>query len=208
VHALPAFRPKGRWDEDSAKRLVEELGFRTPRRIVCRTREEAREALAQLDAPVVVKVLHPDVLHKADAGGVHLGIADEAALERALEAIDRIGPIGPIDRNDRARYLLEETAPPGPELILGARRDPVFGPLVALGAGGAGVEANGDLAVRLAPLTAAEAASMLGGVDIAGAVVAFGALIAGRDDIAEVEVNPLRVTADGLIALDALVVAS
>ena len=76
---------------------------------------------------MVVKVLHPDVLHKTDAGGVHLGIADEESLERALDAIDRIAG---------ARYLVEETAPPGRELILGARRDPVFGPLVALGSGG------------------------------------------------------------------------
>ena len=99
---------------------------------------------AELGTPVVVKVLHPDVLHKTDAGGVHLGIADEGALDRALDAIDRIAG---------ARYLLEETAPPGRELILGARRDPVFGPLVALGTGGIDVEAAGDVAVRLAPLT-------------------------------------------------------
>jgi acetyltransferase len=164
---------------------------------------------------VVVKVLHPDVLHKTDADGVHLGIGDEIALQRALDAIDRIAG---------ARYLVEETAPPGPELILGARRDPAFGPIVALGAGGTGVEAGDDATVRLAPVSPLEAAAMLDELEsaagfrgarnapavdeaeLAAAIVAFGRLIAARDDIAELEVNPLRVTTQGLLALDALVV--
>ena len=213
--ACPRTRPEGQWDEDSAKRLVEELGLRTPRRRVCTTHHEARTALAELGPPVVVKVLHPGVLHKTDAGGVHLGVADDLALQRALDAIDRIAG---------GRYLVEEMAPPGPELILGARRDPVFGPLVALGLGGTGVEAGDDATTRIAPVPRAEAETMLDELasaplfrgargapavdedELAAAIAAFGGLIAGRDDIAEIEVNPLRVTAGGLLALDALVV--
>jgi acetyltransferase len=213
---FPALAPDGAWDENSAKTLVGEVGLAVPARVVCSNRGEARAALVELGAPVVVKVLHPEIEHKTEADGVHLGISDEAALERALDRIERI---------PGARYLVEETAPPGPELILGARRDPAFGPLVALGAGGTAAEAADDVAVRLAPLSAPEAASMLDELAAAGtfrgargapavdeaaladAIVAFGDLIAGRDDIAEVEVNPLRVTAAGLVALDALVVS-
>jgi acetate---CoA ligase (ADP-forming) len=213
---VPSFAPAGPWDEDSAKTLVAELGLATPARAVCATHAEAHAAFAQLVVPVVVKVLRPGLDHKSDVGGVHLGVADGAALNRALAAIDHI---------DGARYLIEETAPTGPELILGARRDPAFGPVVALGTGGTGAESVDDAAVRLAPVGAADAAAMLGelagasafrgargaaAVDeqaLADAIVAFGELIAARDDIAELEVNPLRVTRDGLLALDALVVA-
>ncbi len=214
--AVPAHRPANDWDEGSAKDLVAALGIRTPERFVCKTREEARAALARLGPPVVAKALAPGLHHKTEAGGVHLGIRDEDALGRALVAIDAI---------PGSRYLIEATAPPGPELILGARRDAVFGPLVALGVGGTGAEATDDATARLAPVPLLEAAAMLGelvaaaafrgargapavdGDELARAIVSFGALISGREDIAEVEINPLRVTRDGLVALDALVVA-
>ncbi len=203
------------WDEDRAKELVAALGIATPARIACATHDEARDALGRLRAPVVVKALQPGLAHKTEAGGVHLDVADEAALERALAAIDRI---------EGARYLVEETAAPGPELILGARRDAAFGPLVALGAGGVAAEALDDVSVRLAPLGPTEASTMVGELatapmfrgargapavdeaELAAAIAAFGGLIAARDDIAEIEVNPLRVTGAGLVALDALVV--
>jgi acetyltransferase len=214
--AAPDYRPAGAWDEHSAKELVGAVGVRTPDRIVCTTHEDARSALARLGPPVVAKALLAGLEHKTEAGGVHLGIRDEADLGHVLEAIDRI---------PRACYLIEATAPPGPELILGARRDPVFGPLVALGAGGTAVEADANATARLAPVPPLEARAMLGELtgaaafrgargapavdedELARLIVAFGTLIAVREDIAEVEVNPLRVTRDGLIALDALVVA-
>jgi acetate---CoA ligase (ADP-forming) len=204
------------WDEDRAKQVVAALGIATPGRLVCDTHAEALAALVRLGAPVVVKALHPALEHKTEAGGVHLGVTDEAALERALAAIDRI---------EGARYLVEETAGLGPELILGARRDASFGPIVALGAGGIAAEALDDVSVRLAPLSPAEAATMLDELassavfrgargapavdenELAAAIAAFGGLIAAGDDIAELEVNPLRVTSGGLVALDALVVA-
>jgi acetate---CoA ligase (ADP-forming) len=212
---IPAFRPNGAWDEDAAKALIAELGLTSPARVICTTHAEARAALAALGPPVAVKVLHPEIEHKTEAGGVHLGITDDESLGRALEAIDRI---------EGARYLIEEMAPSGPELILGARRDPAFGPVVALGSGGTAVEAADDASVRIAPVGAADAAAMLDelagaaayrgargapavdDVELTAAIVAFGNLIAGREDIAEVEVNPLRVTRSGLVALDALVV--
>ncbi len=213
---VPAFTPSGAWDEDAAKTLVAELGVASPARVICSTHDEARAALAGLGAPIAVKVLHPSIEHKTEAGGVHLGITDDESLGRALEAIDRI---------EGARYLIEAMAPSGPELILGARRDPAFGPLVALGSGGTAVEAADDASVRIAPVGAADAAAMLDELagaaayrgargapavdetELTAAIVAFGNLIAGRDDIAvELEVNPLRVTRTGLVALDALVV--
>ena len=215
---IPSTKPGATgWDEDSAKTLVEAAGLRTPRRVVAETHDEAHAALARLTGPLAVKLLHAGVAHKSDVGGVHLGVADESSLDRALAE---------IDRTPGARYLLEEMAPQGPELLLGARRDPVFGPLVVLASGGTAVEADDDVSVRLAPLRRADAAGMLGELgrqsafrgrrgdpavceqELVEAILAFGALIEARDDIAQLEVNPLRVTAGGLLARDALVVAS
>ncbi len=216
--AVSSFAPAGDWDEDLAKQLVADAGLAVPARFVCSTHDEAFAALGRLRPPLVAKILDPAIEHKSDLGGVRLGIRDVSELGAALTAIDALG-------RDGHRYLLEETAPPGPELILGARRDPAFGPIVALGMGGTAAEALGDVVVRVAPLEPAEAETMLGelagaaafrgargapAVDLralVSAIVSFGDLIVGRDDIAELEVNPLRVTSGGLVALDALVVA-
>ena len=207
----------GNWDESSAKALIEELGLATPRRIACTTHEEAHAALGELTTPVVVKLLHPAVAHKSDVGGVHLGVATAESLDLALAA---------IDRTEGARYLLEETAADGHELLLGGRRDAAFGPIVVLGAGGVDAEAADDVSVRLAPVSRVAAGGMLDelagaaryrGVrgaaavdepELAAAIEALGDLLRSRPDILEIEVNPLRVTAGGLVALDALVVGA
>jgi acetyltransferase len=172
--------------------------------------------------PVVVKVLAADVLHKSEVGGVHVGVGDPAALDRALDAIDAIpAPVGSAPR----RYLLEEMAAPGTELIVGAVRDAVFGPVVLLGLGGVMAELGGEPVLRLAPLSAARAEEMveqlpapvLDGfrgappVDrpaLAALLRAVGALICDHGDVAEVDLNPVRLTAHGPVALDALVVAA
>lgn len=213
----PQFRPAdGVWNEDSAKELVAQLGIAVPPRVVCATVAEAEAAFARLGPPVVAKILHVDIAHKTEAGGVHLNVRTLEELRGALEAMSRIAG---------GRYLIERMAPPGPELLIGARRDASFGPIVALGSGGIATEVDDDAVIRLAPLSTAEAATMLdelksaaryrgfrGGprVDepaLAAALAALGDLLVMRSDINEIEINPLRVTDQGLIALDALVVA-
>jgi len=190
----------GPLDEGQAKALLEELGIPTPRRRVCGNRAEAERALADLRGSVAVKLLDAAVLHKTEIGGVHLGITDVPALHRALDALDAVGA---------TRYLVEAMAPAGVDLILGARRDPVFGPIVLLGLGGTTAEVLADVAVRLVPLAPAEAAEMPG--DLAGAallaeaVIALGNLLLQHTNLLEIEINPLRVVPAGIIALDAVV---
>ncbi|MER6122151.1 acetate--CoA ligase family protein [Streptomyces sp. NPDC001795] len=213
--------PAGPLDEDSAKTFLSSLGIRTPVRVACATRTEAHRAferLADSGQPVAVKVLDAEILHKTELGGVHLGIRTPAELDTALDAIDAIEPGG-------RRYLVEAMAPAGVDLVLGARRDPVFGPVVLAGLGGTAAEALADVAIRLAPLSVAEAAAMpdelaaralldgwRGGpvLDRAefGRVAAAlaDALAASGREVAEIEINPLRLIADGLIALDAVIV--
>ena len=202
-------------DEDAAKTLLSAYGIPTPRRKVCRSRAEAEAALAAMEAPVVAKVLDPAITHKSDVGGVHLGIGGVEALKSALDAIDRVSGAG---------YLIEEMAADGLDLIVGARNDPSFGPTVLLGLGGTAAEALDDVAVALAPLGPGEVDRMIDSLAgralfgswrgapapdrtaIREAVLALARLIAEHPEIAEIDLNPLRAFAEGVIALDALIV--
>ncbi|MCF7547553.1 acetate--CoA ligase family protein [Pseudonocardia sp. WMMC193] len=216
--AIPAQGPvgvAGAHDEDQAKTLLGRMGIATPPRRVCTDRAGAHAALAELGGRVAVKILDAAVLHKTEIGGVHLGITDAAGLDAALDRLDGIGA---------TRYLVEAMAAPGVDLVLGARRDPVFGPLLLLGLGGTTAEALADVAIRLAPLSPDEAAEM--SAELAGhallegwrggpvldpaalgrTAARLGDLLVANPGLDEVEVNPLRLTPDGLLALDAVVV--
>jgi acetyltransferase len=195
--------------EDEGKRLLTWLDIATPPRQACDDRADAHGALARLGAPVVVKMLEPVVLHKARVGGVRLGVRTGADLDAALDALDAAGA---------TRYLIEETAPAGLDIIVGARRDPVFGPIVMVGLGGDLAEDLETVVVRPAPLSEATAAGMLeelfgdrihDRVDraaLVAAVTGLGALLAAVPELAEIEINPLRATVDGrLVALDVVV---
>ncbi|HEV7535127.1 MAG TPA: acetate--CoA ligase family protein, partial [Acidimicrobiia bacterium] len=132
--------------------------------------------------------------------------------DAALDALDAAGA---------RSYLVEETAPPGLDLIVGARRDPVFGPVVLLGLGGDLAEQLENVVVRPAPLSQEMATGMLdelfgatepGRTDreaLAAAVTSLGALIDAVPELDEIEINPLRALADGrLIALDVVIGAA
>ena len=224
-------------DEHEAKTLLESSGVRTPQRRVAADRAQAHAALADLGrdgAAVVVKVLDAAVLHKSDVGGVHVGVRDGAGLDRALDAIDAIADGAGRERQTTGepgatwtarRYLLEELAAPGTELIVGAVRDAAFGPVVLLGPGGVAAELGGEPVLRLAPLSVARSEEMvralppavLAGfrgaapVDVpalAAVLRAVGQVVCEHADITELDLNPVRITADGPVVLDAVVVAA
>lgn len=213
---IPANRP-GAWDEANAKDFLEQLGIRSPKRMVCNSRPEAHEALVVMRPPLAVKLLQAGVAHKTELGGVHLNVSTPTQLDAALDA---------IDKTSGARYLVEQMAPNGPELLVAARRDAAFGPIVVLGTGGTGAEIDDDASIRLAPLDSGEAAHMLSELASAARYRGFrgapavdeemlghlitrlGDLLVARADIELVEINPLRVTASGLVALDAVITAS
>ncbi|MFD1546197.1 acetate--CoA ligase family protein, partial [Nonomuraea guangzhouensis] len=206
---------RGRHDEHQAKNLLARMGVRTMPRRACDDRAGARAALAEFSGPVAVKLLDADVLHKTELGGVYLNIATSDDLEAALVRLDAAGA---------RRYLVEKMAPAGVDLIVGARRDQVFGPVVLVGLGGTVAEALADVTVRLAPLSPAEAVSMpseltghalltgwrsgpvLDPGELSRIVSALGDLLSANPLIDEIEINPLRLTADGLVALDAVII--
>jgi acyl-CoA synthetase (NDP forming) len=204
-------------DEHAAKQLLGLLGIPTPRRVACKSHAEAHAALSELDKPVVVKILSPEITHKTELGGVHLNVVSARELDAALATLDAI-PLA-----TERRYLIEETAAPGLELIVGAVRDASFGPTVTVGAGGTLAEALKDTATRLAPLTTLDADEMLAELRVAplldgwrgskaldrqavaGVLSKLGALLVSHPELRELEINPLRVYVSGVVALDAVV---
>ncbi len=209
-------------DEPAAKRLLADAGIRVPKSALLGPAEAVLPRLAGLTPPFALKVIAPGVLHKSDAGGVALGLADGAGIENARAAMLR----RPALAGARG-FLVEEMAAPGHELVIGARRDPAFGPVVMLGLGGIFVEILGDVSFRLAPLEAADARAMLGElraapvlrgarggvaaneaaiVDVLLRLAGADGLVMTRPEIAEFDINPLIVSAAGAIAVDARVV--
>jgi len=212
----PADGWDGDWDEIRAKDLLGTLGIRTPLRRRCASRAEAQAALVTLGRSVAVKLVDADVFHKSDIGGVVLGVDSPQAMDAALDSLESIGA---------SEFLVEEMAGAGVELVVGARIDEAFGPVVVVGLGGVAAEVMGDVAIRSAPLNERAASAMIDDLvavdlvdgyrgapavdrsELGRILMSLGQVVAaGR--IAEVEINPLRVTADGLVALDAVVVAA
>jgi acyl-CoA synthetase (NDP forming) len=203
-------------DEGAAKDLLDSLGITTPPRRVCTHHAAAYRALTELPPPLAVKILDATVVHKTEVGGVHLGVRTAQELQAALDGLDAI---------PAPAYLIESMAGPGVDLFLGARRDPVFGPILVAGLGGTAAEAIGDVAIRSCHLTRAVAATMLddlqctplldgwrGGPvldrdEFANIAVTLARYLNNHAEIVDIEINPLRLTSTGLIALDAVILA-
>lgn len=218
--ATPSVEPiaprEGGYTEAAAKDLLSAAGIGTPRRRVCTSSGEVVAAFAELGPRVAVKASDASLLHKSDVGGVVLGV-ESADVARAAHA-DTVAATG------AGEVLVEEMATSGTDLIVAARRDPVFGPIVVVGVGGTATEVYADIALAAASAPSAvlerlpeelTAGALLGGhrgaptVDrreLATVLATLGALLTASPDIDEVEVNPLRATSEGLIALDAVIV--
>lgn len=215
----------GRRNELDAKRLLAAYGIPVSRDLPATTATEVAAVAEQIGYPVVMKVLSPDIAHKSDLGLVRMGLDDRASVIRAFdELMARAGRAAPAARLDGV--LVCEQVAPGIETVLGLARDPVFGPTVMFGVGGIFVETFGDVTFGVPPFTEEHAVSMVTGlrgaallqgargrppVDVAAVVHAIMAVqrlaLELGDRVAELDVNPLVAGPDGVVALDALLVA-
>ncbi len=199
-----------------ARRLLEAAGVRFCREAIVTSADDAVAAAGRIGYPVVVKADGAGLTHKTEAGGVILDVADAPAVRAACAALR--------GRAGAERFVVQERVGPGVELLLGARRDEVFGPVVVLGAGGVLTEVLRDVSVRLAPLDEGEAEAMLAegarprllagprglrpvepGV-LAALIEAVAGLIAAEPRIVEIDVNPLIAAGADIVAVDALVI--
>jgi len=204
THALPA-RP----DEADARRLFAALGLASGFTVMA----EPEAVPEGLRFPVALKVLSPDLAHKTEVGGVVLDIADAAALRAEAAAMAaRVAARAP--GATLTGFLVQPMARGLAEVILGYRRDPESGPVVLVGAGGIMAELHRDTALRCAPVGLEEAHAMIaevkglkplagwrglprGDLDaLARAIVALSRL-AALPEVAEAEINPLIVHAEG-----------
>ena len=213
VESSTATVEPGYW---AARALLAGAGVAFPAGAVVRDSADIDAAADRLTAPLVVKAAWLE--HKSDVGGVRMNLHDRADLHAAFD--DMRGRLGD------GEYVVEEQdhRPDAVEVLIAARRDPQLGPVVVVGAGGTDTEVLRDVRMECAPVSVATATAMLerlriapllngfrgrAAVDaaaLADAVVAVSQLIAVRPDLTEIELNPVRATASGALAVDALVV--
>ena len=203
-------------DPHTGAQVAAAYGLQTPPSGLAATAEETAALAERLGFPVALKRVAPGVVHKADVGGVALGLEDAGAVRAAFART--------VEPGERA--FVQRMAPAGLEVIVGAQRDTQFGPLVMFGLGGAYVEVLRDVAFRLAPLSEAEAREMVAetaagrllvGVrgqlpgDVDGVVEALrrvAQLMADLPEVTEVDLNPLIVgpAGEGAWAVDVRIV--
>jgi acetyltransferase len=210
--------------ERQSKAILAAYGLDTTRERLARSAAEAAEFAADLRGPVALKIESPDIPHKTEAGAIRLNVAgaDEvrAAFDDVMHAARRYNPEARLDG-----VLVQEMVEPGIEMMLGVTRDPVFGPVITVAMGGIHVEVFRDVTHRIAPLTKADAAEMLGELKIRplldgvrGAPPCDMSALTEtierlswlahdlKDDIAELDVNPLVVLPRGALVVDALII--
>jgi acetyltransferase len=208
--------------ESEAKKLLGSYGIEVSRNCVC-TDEAAAIAFAnEVGYPVVLKIASPDILHKTEAGGVKLNIRTEQELKSTFQQIiDNARQYNPDARIEGV--LVERMINKGYELLIGAKKDPVFGPVVVFGRGGIAVEIYKDTRMGLPPLNMALAARIvqdtqvyqllkgfrgLPGVDLNELyflLIKFAYLIMDFPQISEIDINPYVLDSKGGVALDARV---
>jgi succinyl-CoA synthetase beta subunit len=138
--------------EPEAKRMLSIAGIDVPRFAWAKSFDEAAAFARTVGYPVVAKVVSPRALHKTDVGGVVVGVASEEKLREAFTALRRIDGF--------AGVIVDEMLS-GVELIVGAKNDAQFGPVILLGVGGVSVELYKDTSIRMAPLAENDVGSML-----------------------------------------------
>ena len=213
--------------ETDSKSLLESYGIPTTSPHLATTPDLAVNLSDRIGYPVVLKVSSRDITHKTDVGGVVLNLQSAGEVRKAFAAImERARAHRHDARIEGVTVQRMITAVHGIELILGARRDPVFGPVVMVGTGGVAAEVFQDRALELPPLNERLARKMLeslrswpllkgyrgqpaANIDrLVEVLVRFSYLLADFPEIAELDINPLFVTKDDVLALDARVVVA
>jgi acetyl coenzyme A synthetase (ADP forming)-like protein len=184
------------------------------------TPEEAGRAAGEIGGSVALKAVAPGLVHKTEAGAVRLDLLGREAVTRAAEEVARVVESAghPLDR-----FLVQRMVPAGVEMIVGVVHDHLFGPVVAVGAGGMAVELVKDVSVRITPLSDLDAAEMIRSLQtfpllegyrgtpkadvsaLEDVLLRVSALVEDHPDVAEMDLNPVMALAEGAIVVDARV---
>jgi acyl-CoA synthetase (NDP forming) len=198
---------------DQLRALLAGAGIDMVPQAVVSSAAGAADAAVELGLPAALKVIAPDVLHKSDVGGVALGLASREAVSTAYERMAAGIP-------GMTGAVVQPMATAGVETIVGIVRDPLFGPVVMFGLGGTAAELFADRAFQIVPMTDVDAAALVRAprsaplltgyrgsapVDLAGLedlLLRIGTLAATVPEIAELDLNPVIATPDGLALVD------
>jgi acetyltransferase len=207
--------------EDKADKFLDAFGIPRARGVLCESVDQAVSAAASIGYPVVLKIVSPHIVHKVDVGGVITGVRSDAELKVAFSNLQNTVRERSPEADIEGVYVQRMMTDVSYELILGSKKDRDFGSVILLGAGGIGVELFGDFAMGLPPLNQTLARRLMedtriwrllrGGIRdrppadlrlLEEIVVKFSNLVVDFPEIAEMDVNPLAVSPQGIRALD------
>jgi acetyltransferase len=200
--------------ENEANQVLRAYGFPLLQSQVVTSKEQIKAAAAKTGYPLVMKIVSPQIIHKSDAGGVKVGIQNQAEAEAAYDAIIANAKAYDPKAVIEGIYMVQ-MAGKGVEVILGATRDPKFGPLVMFGLGGIMVEVMKDVTFRLAPMWESSAINMIKGIrafdvlkGVRGAkpsdinkikecILRLSQMLCDNPEISELDINPMIVLPEG-----------
>lgn len=206
--------------ETEAKTICAEYGIPVTKFRFAKNEDEATSFAEKMGFPVVLKIVSPDVIHKSDVGGVAVDLKDTREVKEAYKRIQR----NVKERLPKAKIvgmLVQEMAPASTEVIVGATKDPQFGPALMFGLGGIFVEVLKDVTFRIAPITEDEAREMISEVKaypllkgyrntppadidaIVRILLSTSKLVMEHQEIKELDLNPILVYEKGAKTVDA-----
>ncbi len=209
--------------ETEAKTICMEYGIPVTRFQLAKTEEEAVKHAEQIGYPIVLKIVSQDIIHKSDIGGVMINLKDPQTIRNGYNQILK----NARKHNSKARItgiLVQEMAPPATEVIVGATKDPQFGPTVMFGLGGIFVEVLKDVTFRIAPITENDAYEMITEVKaypllkgyrnappadikaITDILLNVSKLVTDYPKIKEMDLNPIIVYEKGAKTVDARII--
>lgn len=204
--------------EHEAKKLLSKYGIPVTKESIAESAVEALAIALQIGTPVAMKISSPDISHKSDVGGVELNVVVGNVKTTYNKIISRINKVNPDARIEG--ILVQQMAPPGHETIIGLKKDAQFGHAIMFGLGGIFVEVYKDVSFRVVPIGRNEALDMISEIKgypilkgirgrkpadieaIATVLVAVSGM-AQKENIVELDINPLIVDETGAVAVDA-----
>jgi acetyl-CoA synthetase (ADP-forming) len=225
THVLSQANKEGRKSllETEAKTICREYGIPVTKFELAKSEEEAIRFAEAIGFPIVLKIVSPDIIHKSDIGGVVIGLKNADDVRHGYSQI--LANVKKHDTKARiAGVLVQEMAPPSTEIIVGATKDPQFGPAIMFGLGGVFVEVLKDVTFRVAPITEDDAAEMISEVKaypllkgyrntppadigvIKEILLNTSRLVTEHTEIKELDLNPIIVYEKGAKTVDARII--
>jgi len=206
--------------ETEAKELLREYGIPVPDFKLIKSEDEIVGLAKEINFPIVMKIVSPDIIHKTDAGGVKVGIKDEKEAKAAYQ--DIIYKVKKYKKEAKISGIIAYSMiPQGTEIIIGIMKDPHFGPVIMFGLGGIFVEILKDISFRILPLEERDAEEMISEIkgyqilkgirgetpkdvkSIRDVLMKISQLVMDNPEIKEIDLNPVFLFNQGLQVVDA-----